>query len=61
MIAPDAILFYPRVALGVYLYPIVGVYFYPIVGAILILAILGILVNRHLRKVDILEALKSVE
>ena len=53
MIAPDAILFYPRVALGVYLYPIVGV--------ILILAILGILVNRHLRKVDMLEALKSVE
>ena len=53
MIAPDAILFYPRVALGVYLYPIVGV--------ILILAILGILVNHHLRKVDMLEALKSVE
>ena len=53
MIAPDAILFYPRVSLGVYLYPIVGV--------ILILAILGILVNRHLRKVDMLEALKSVE
>ena len=53
MIAPDAILFYPRVALGVYLYPIAGV--------ILILAILGILVNHHLRKVDMLEALKSVE
>ena len=53
MIAPDAILFYPRVALGVYLYPIVGV--------ILNLAILGILVNHHLRKVDMLEALKSVE
>ena len=53
MIAPDAILFYPRVALGVYLYPIAGV--------ILILASLGILVNHHLRKVDMLEALKSVE
>lgn len=53
MIAPDAILFYPRVALGVYLYPITGV--------ILILASLGILVNHHLRKVDMLEALKSVE
>ena len=53
MIAPDAILFYPRVGLGVYLYPIAGV--------ILILASLGILVNHHLRKVDMLEALKSVE
>ena len=53
MIAPDAILFYPRVALGVYLSPIAGV--------ILILAILGILVNHHLRRVDMLEALKSVE
>ena len=53
MIAPDAILFYPRVALGVYLYPIACV--------ILILASLGILVNHHLRKVDMLEALKSVE
>ena len=53
MIAPDAIIFYPRVSLGVYLFPIAGV--------ILILAILGILVNHHLRKVDMLEALKSVE
>lgn len=53
MIAPDAILFYPRVALGVYLYPIAGV--------ILILASLGILVNHHLKKIDMLEALKSVE
>ena len=38
-----------------------GVYLYPIAGVILILASLGILVNHHLRKVDMLEALKSVE
>lgn len=53
MVAPDSILFYPKVSLGVYLYPVLGV--------TTILALLGVFVNHHLRKVDMLEALKSVE
>ena len=53
MIAPAAILFYPRVTWEVYIFPIATV--------TLILTLLGLFVNRHLRKVDMLEALKSVE
>ena len=53
MVAPDSILFYPKVSLGVYLYPVLSV--------TTILALLGVFVNHHLRKVDMLEALKSVE
>ena len=53
MIAPDAILFYPKVGLGVFLFP-VG-------GTILLLVLLGIYVDHYLRKVDMLEALKSVD
>ena len=53
MISPATILFYPRVSLEVYALPIVAV--------TVILALLGLFVNHHLRKVDMLEALKSVE
>ncbi|VTS72239.1 FtsX-like permease family protein [Streptococcus australis] len=53
MISPATILFYPRVSWEVYALPIVAV--------TLILALLGLFVNHHLRKVDMLEALKSVE
>ena len=53
MVAPDSILFYPKVRLSVY--------FYPVLGVTTILALLGVFVNHHLRKVDMLEALKSVE
>ena len=53
MISPATILFYPRVSWEVYALPIVAV--------IVILALLGVFVNHHLRKVDMLEALKSVE
>ena len=53
MIAPDAILFYPKVGLGVFLFPVGGL--------ILLLVLLGIYVNHYLRKVDMLEALKSVD
>ena len=53
MIAPDAILFYPKVGLGVFLFPVVGM--------ILLLILLGIYVDHYLRKVDMLEALKSVD
>ncbi|MGX7073501.1 FtsX-like permease family protein [Falseniella ignava] len=53
MIAPAAILFYPYVTWEVYALPIAVV--------TLILTLLGLFVNRHLRKVDMLEALKSVE
>ena len=45
--------FYPRVSWEVYALPIVAV--------TVILALLGLFVNHHLRKVDMLEALKSVE
>ena len=53
MIAPDAILFYPKVGLGVFLFPVGGM--------ILLLVLLGIYVDHYLRKVDMLEALKSVD
>jgi len=53
MISPATILFYPRVSWEVYALPIVAV--------TAILALLGLFVNHHLRKVDMLEALKSVE
>ena len=53
MIAPDAILFYPKAGLGVFLFPVGGM--------ILLLVLLGIYVDHYLRKVDMLEALKSVD
>ena len=53
LIAPDAILFYPKVGLGVFLFPVGGM--------ILLLLLLGIYVDHYLRKVDMLEALKSVD
>jgi len=53
MISPATILFYPQVSWEVYALPIVAV--------AVILALLGLFVNHHLRKVDMLEALKSVE
>lgn len=53
MIAPDAILFYPKVGLSVFLFPVGGL--------ILLLVLLGIYVDHYLRKVDMLEALKSVD
>lgn len=53
MISPAPILFYPQVSWEVYALPIVAV--------TVILALLGLFVNHHLRKVDMLEALKSVE
>ena len=53
MISPATILFYPQVSWEVYALPIVAV--------TVILALLGLFVNHHLRKVDMLEALKSVE
>lgn len=53
MIAPAAILFYPQVGLGVYLFPVGGI--------VLLLILLGIYVDYYLRKVDMLEALKSLE
>ena len=53
MISPATILFYPQVGWTVYVIPI---------GAVsLILTLLGFFVNHRLRKVDMLEALKSVE
>ena len=45
--------FYPQVSWEVYALPIVAV--------TVILTLLGLFVNHHLRKVDMLEALKSVE
>lgn len=53
MIAPDAILFYPKVGLGVFIFPVGGL--------ILLLVLLGIYVDHYLRKVDMLEALKSID
>ncbi|WP_105210058.1 FtsX-like permease family protein [Streptococcus suis] len=53
MIGSDSIRFNPAVGLEVYAIPVIA-----IVG---ILAALGIYVNHHLRKVDMLEALKSNE
>lgn len=53
MISPATILFYPRVGWEVYVIPVAAVS--------TILTLLGFFVNYHLRKVDMLEALKSVE
>ncbi|MBF7094775.1 ABC transporter permease [Streptococcus sp. HF-1907] len=49
----SSIMFEPSVATYVYIVPILAV--------IIILAVLSWVVNRHLRNVDMLEALKSVE
>ena len=53
MIAPGTFRFQPKVGWEVYLIPILAVS--------VILTILGLFVNHYLRKVDMLEALKSVE
>ena len=53
MIAPGTFCFQPKVGWEVYLIPILAVS--------VILTILGVFVNHYLRKVDMLEALKSVE
>ena len=53
MIAPGTFRFQPKVGWEVYLIPVLAVS--------VILSILGIFVNHYLRKVDMLEALKSVE
>ena len=53
MISPATILFYPQVGWEVYVIPVAAVS--------IILTLLGFFVNHHLRKVDMLEALKSVE
>ena len=53
MIAPGTFRFQPKVGWEVYLIPVLAVS--------VILTILGFFVNHHLRKVDMLEALKSVE
>ena len=44
---------YPKVGLGVFIFPVGGL--------ILLLVLLGIYVDHYLRKVDMLEALKSVD
>lgn len=53
MISPATILFYPQVGWEVYVIPVATVS--------IILTLLGFFVNYYLRKVDMLEALKSVE
>ncbi|WP_394404743.1 FtsX-like permease family protein [Streptococcus sp. 20-1249] len=53
MIGTDSIVFNPSVTWDVYLTPILVIFS--------ILAVLGWFVNHHLRKVDMLEALKSIE
>ena len=53
MIAPGSFRFQPKVGWEVYLIPVLAVS--------VILTILGFFVNHYLRKVDMLEALKSVE
>ena len=53
MIAPGTFRFQPKVGWEVYLIPVLAVS--------VILTILGVFVNHYLRKVDMLEALKSVE
>ena len=53
MISPATILFYPQVGWEVYVIPVAAVS--------IILTLLGFFVNHHLRKIDMLEALKSVE
>ena len=52
-VAPAFVRFNPQVGLDVYIWPCIFI--------VLILAVLGILVNHMLKKVDMLEALKSVE
>ena len=52
-VAPAFVRFNPQVGLDVYIWPCVFI--------VLILAVLGILVNHILKKVDMLEALKSVD
>ena len=52
MISPATILFYPQVGWEVYVISVAAVS--------IILTLLGFFVNHHLRKVDMLEALKSV-
>ena len=53
MIAPSTFRFQPKVGWEVYLIPVLAVS--------VILTILGVFVNHYLRKLDMLEALKSVE
>ena len=53
MISPATILFYPQVGWEVYVIPVAAVS--------IILTLLGFFVNYYLRKVEMLEALKSVE
>lgn len=53
MISPATILFYPQIGWEVYVIPVAAVS--------IILTLLGFFVNYYLRKVDMLEALKSVE
>lgn len=53
MIAPGTFRFQPKVGWEIYLIPVLAVS--------VILTILGVFVNHYLRKVDMLEALKSVE
>ena len=52
-VAPAFVRFNPQVGLDVYIWPCIFI--------VLILAVLGILVNHMLKKVDMLEALKSVD
>ena len=52
-VAPTFVRFNPQVGLDVYIWPCIFI--------VLILAVLGILVNHMLKKVDMLEALKSVD
>ena len=52
-VAPAFVRFNPQVGLDVYVWPCIFI--------VLILAVLGILVNHMLKKVDMLEALKSVD
>lgn len=49
----DSIMFNPKTTWAVYLIPILAIFS--------VLTVLGCFVNHHLRKVDMLEALKSVE
>lgn len=53
MIAPDMILFNPTVPFNTYIVPVVSI--------VMILCVLGLWVNRTLKKIDMLEALKSVD
>ena len=52
-IAPDAFLLNPTVSVFVYLVPVFSI--------IMILIVLGFMVNAILRRIDMLEALKSVD